>query len=58
MESGITVGPQEEKEKVIRLLYHWRDVFVEEMEDLPTTDLVVDKIPTYRHYSTRDFTVG
>lgn len=36
-----------EREEAIRLLWIWRDVFVDRMEDLPVTDLVVHTIPTY-----------
>ena len=57
---GIQVGPSlshEERSQVLRLLWIWRDLFVERMEDLPVTDLVVHTIPTYpwsKPYRARD----
>ena len=34
---------------MVKLLWIWRDVFVERVEDLPATDLVMHTIPTYPH---------
>ena len=31
----------------MRLLWTWKDIFVDQLEDLPATDLVVHTIPTY-----------
>ena len=36
-----------EREQAVRLLYHWRDIFVEDMESLQATDPVVHTIPIY-----------
>ena len=36
-----------EREQAIGLLYHWRDLFVEEMNDIQATDFVVHTIPTF-----------
>ena len=46
---GIQIGVQteEEKEQAVRLLWIWRDIFVEQLCDLPMTDLVTHAIPTY-----------
>ena len=37
----------EERRRAIQLLWTWRDIFVDKMEDLPMTDLVIHTIPTY-----------
>lgn len=47
---GIKVGKElgpKEREQVLRLLWIWRDVFVDDMAQLPATDLVTHTIPTY-----------
>ena len=46
---GIQIGVQteEEKEQAVRLLWIWRDIFVEQLCDLPMTDLVPHSIPAY-----------
>ena len=46
---GIHIGAltEEEKEQVVRLLWIWRDIFVEQLSDLPMTDLVPHSIPAY-----------
>lgn len=49
-ESGIHIGDHllpKERERAIRLLYTWRDLFISEVDKLPATDLVVHTIPTY-----------
>ena len=38
---------EREREQAVRFLSRWRDIFVEDMESLPATDLVVNTIPTY-----------
>ena len=44
---GIQIGVQteEEKEQAVRLLWIWRDIFVEQLCDLPMTDLVTHAGP-------------
>ena len=37
----------QEQKQAIRLLYCWKDIFVENMDSLQATDLVVHTIPTY-----------
>ncbi|RPB26535.1 hypothetical protein L211DRAFT_847166 [Terfezia boudieri ATCC MYA-4762] len=51
-ESGIKIGltlTLEERHQAIQLIYSWKDIFVDRIEDLPATDLVVYTIPTYAH---------
>lgn len=58
--SKITLGTllsSIERIQVIALLYLWEDLFVEEIGDLPETDLVCHTIPTYpgaRPYRAKD----
>lgn len=48
---GIQLGTDlltaKEREQAMRLLWIWRDVFVEQLGELPVTDLVTHTIPTY-----------
>lgn len=49
--SGIRIGDhltRIQREKTIRLLYTWRQLFITETNQIPITDLVVHSIPTYR----------
>ena len=43
---GSELNPSE-REQAIRLLWIWRDLFVEDMSKLTATDLVIHTIPTY-----------
>jgi hypothetical protein len=55
-EFKVTIGPKAQAainskdkttaEKVARLFYTWRDLFVEDMVEMPATDLVTHTIPT------------
>ena len=50
--SGIEIDSEltgEQRMQVITLLWIWRDMFVEMVEDLPATNLVTHTIPTYPH---------
>ena len=56
---GIQLGDltEEQREAAVRLLWIWKDIFVEKVEDLPATDLVEHAIPTYpqcRAYHAKD----
>lgn len=60
-ESKISVESEvlspKQMEQVIKLLYTWKDLFVEKISDLPATDLVWHTIPTYprsRPYKAKD----
>ena len=44
---GSNILTAREREQAIRLLWIWRDVFVEHLGELPMTDLVTHTIPTY-----------
>ena len=48
---GIQLGTNlltaREREQAMRLLWIWRDVFIEHLGELPMTDLVTHTIPTY-----------
>ena len=49
-QSGIRIGghlTDVEQAQVTNLLWVWRDLFVEKMENIPATDLVTHTIPTY-----------
>lgn len=48
IESLIT--SDKEKNKMIKLLYTWKDVFMNDVRDMSTTDLMKHKILIYRHY--------
>ena len=57
--SKITLGPllSSQQKQAIALLYLWKDLFVEDVKDLPETDLVCHTIPTYpgaRPYRAKD----
>ena len=59
LQSGIKIGQltPPERRKVIQLLWVWKDLFVDRVQDLPATDLVVHTIPTYpnaRPYRARE----
>ena len=50
--SGIKIGSEltnKQRNQVVKLLCIWRDMFVERVDDLPATDLVMYTIPTYPH---------
>ena len=59
-EAGIRIGQHltaHERAQAIQLLWTWKDVFVDQVHDLPATDLVVHMIPTVPHakpYRARD----
>lgn len=46
---GDTIDSEEKRTMVRRLLFTWRDLFVEDPEVMPVTDLVIHTIPTYDH---------
>ena len=51
------LGPIRNRKQAIALLYLWKDLFVEDVKDLPETDLVCLTIPTYpgaRPYRSKD----
>lgn len=48
--SGLTIGDHltsQETDKIQRLLYTWKELFITDPRDLPATDLVIHSIPTY-----------
>jgi hypothetical protein len=48
--SGITIGdlPQSQRQQALQLLWTWRDIFCDNLETLPATDLIYHRIPTKR----------
>ncbi|RDW59800.1 hypothetical protein BP6252_12887 [Coleophoma cylindrospora] len=43
---GDKVQSDEDHEKLARVLYTWKDIFITEIKDLPRTDIIEHKIPT------------
>ena len=46
---GPLVITAEDKDKVMRLLETWKDIFCERIKDMPATDLMYHRIPTYKN---------
>jgi hypothetical protein len=46
----LTVGKlttEEDQVKALQVLYTWHDLFVSDVQDIPTTNLIEHHIPTY-----------
>lgn len=46
---GEIISSDEERTRVMLVLYTWKNIFVIDPREMPATDLVVHRIPTYPH---------
>ena len=55
---GDQVDTEERREQACNLLATWRDLFVTDVEDMPMTDIIEHRIPTYSHTIPKSARVG